>query len=192
MSSIIQKLLFSLAYFRKPPWDTGVSPPELLDFIRTNPPGKALDLGCGTGTNLITLAKNGWQVTGVDFSQPAIHIAKKKVRQAGISAKLLADDVIHLTQIIDQFDLVLDIGCYHSIDRSMTTPYAQNIHRLLSPRGTYLLYGFISSEGSTPGLTKEHLDALGLVLQLMDRRDGSDRNRPSSWLVYQQFHNSSK
>jgi methylase of polypeptide subunit release factors len=65
---IFRKLFFNLWYFRDPPWDTGISPPELIDFINSNPPGKALDIGCGTGTNAIRLAKEGWRVTGVDFA----------------------------------------------------------------------------------------------------------------------------
>lgn len=186
MKNIIHKLFFSLAYFQKPPWDTGISPPELLDFIRTNPHGKALDLGCGTGTNVITLAKSGWQVTGVDFAGPAIRMAQKKARRAGVDVKLLIDDVIYLKSIDDKFDLILDIGCYHSIDGRLATPYTQNIKRLLSSRGTYLLYGFTPSKTASPGLTREHLDALNSVLYLINRWDSSDRNRPSAWFVYQQ------
>ncbi len=60
---MFRRLAFNFWYFRKPPWDSGISPPELLEFIRTHPAGKAIDLGCGTGTNVITLAKAGWQVT---------------------------------------------------------------------------------------------------------------------------------
>ena len=73
---MFRRLAFNIWYFRKPPWDSGISPPELLEFIRTRPAGKAIDLGCGTGTNVITLAKAGWQVTGVDFALRAIHMAK--------------------------------------------------------------------------------------------------------------------
>src|SRR5689334_21905005 len=52
---MLRRLSFNLWYFRNPPWDSGISPPELLEFIQTHPAGKAIDLGCGTGTNVITL-----------------------------------------------------------------------------------------------------------------------------------------
>ena len=54
--NFLRRLSFLLWYFRDPPWDTNISPPELLDFINRHPPGRVLDLGCGTGTNVITLA----------------------------------------------------------------------------------------------------------------------------------------
>lgn len=44
-----------------------------MEFIAGTPPGKALGFGCGTGTNAITLARHGWQVTGVDFAPKAGH-----------------------------------------------------------------------------------------------------------------------
>jgi methylase of polypeptide subunit release factors len=74
---MMRKLFFNLAYLQKPVWDTGISPPELLDFIANHNPGRALDLGCGTGTNSITLAKHGWEVTGVDFVKRAINLARR-------------------------------------------------------------------------------------------------------------------
>ncbi len=52
-------LQFNLRYLGNPPWDTGVSPPELLAIIAEKQPGRALDLGCGTGTNLLTHGGKG-------------------------------------------------------------------------------------------------------------------------------------
>jgi len=50
-------VFFRAAYlFGFKPWDTGVPPPELVSVVEGNDrlvPGKALDLGCGTGTNSI-------------------------------------------------------------------------------------------------------------------------------------------
>ncbi|TMK17193.1 MAG: methyltransferase domain-containing protein [Actinobacteria bacterium] len=51
------------------PWDTGVTPPEVVDLIEgpaAVAAGRALDLGCGTGTNVRYLAQHGWEATGVD------------------------------------------------------------------------------------------------------------------------------
>ena len=36
------------------------------------PPGRALDLACGEGRNAIWLARQGWQVTAVDFAQAGL------------------------------------------------------------------------------------------------------------------------
>src|SRR3990172_7902002 len=97
---MLRKYYFNLLYlFSEPPWDTGISPPELFDYIENHPPGNAIDIGCGTGTNVITLAQAGWQVTGVDFAPHAIKIAKRKVSRAGIQAELLERDATNLIGI---------------------------------------------------------------------------------------------
>lgn len=119
--SWLKHLYFSLLYFRKPPWDTQVSPPELMEFIENNPPGHALDLGCGTGTNVITLAQHGWQVIGVDYVKRAIRRAKFKASQAGVSAEFIVNDVTRLKDVEGVFDLVLDIGCFHSLEAGEKT-----------------------------------------------------------------------
>ena len=54
MRKFIRRLTFSLWYYFNPPWDSGISPPELLDFLEGRSSGHAIDLGCGTGTNVIT------------------------------------------------------------------------------------------------------------------------------------------
>jgi SAM-dependent methyltransferase len=42
------------------------------------PPGRALDLGCGAGRSGVWLAEHGWQVTGVDFSDVALGLARQR------------------------------------------------------------------------------------------------------------------
>ena len=124
---IMRWLVFNLWYFRNPPWDTGISPPELIQFIEANPPGRALDLGCGTGTNVITLFHNGWKVVGIDFALPAIYAARKKAREAGAEVTLRVGDAARINWINDQFDLILDMGCFHGLNAADRHLYLQHV-----------------------------------------------------------------
>jgi SAM-dependent methyltransferase len=185
--SWLRRLYFGLLYFRQPPWDTQKSPPELLGFIAQHPPGRALDLGCGTGTNVITLARHGWQVTGVDFVGRAIKKAREKTRKAGVSAEFLVADVTKLEPISVKFDLILDIGCFHSLDEGEKLEYIANLYRLTGPGNYYLMYGFISVDNdSGPGIQESDLRALEVNFVLSNRLDGTERGqRPSAWFTYQ-------
>jgi cyclopropane fatty-acyl-phospholipid synthase-like methyltransferase len=186
MDSLLRRLFFNLWYFRRPPWDTGITPPEVNAFISVNPPGRALDMGCGTGTNVITLAKNGWQVVGVDFAAKAIRSARRKANTAGVRAEFRVGDVSRLEGVDGQFDLVLDIGCFHSLTPPAKAAYADQLTRLLAPGGTFLLYTFISQPDETgSGLQPGELQLLTSRFKLAERQDGSDRGRrPSAWLRF--------
>jgi SAM-dependent methyltransferase len=185
---MLRKWFFNLIYFQKPVWDTGISPPELLAFIANHQPGKALDLGCGTGTNVITLSKAGWQAIGVDFAFRAIQIARKKARRSGTEVTFVWDDVTRLKKISGSFDLILDIGCFHALPAHQQEIYIANVNRRLAPHGTYLLYSFFKEQSVIPGpgVTETAIDHLTRSIQLIDRQNGTDRNiRPSAWFTFQ-------
>jgi 2-polyprenyl-3-methyl-5-hydroxy-6-metoxy-1,4-benzoquinol methylase len=183
----LRRGFYFFSYLRKPPWDTGISPPELMEFIHTHPPGTALDLGCGTGTNIITLARHGWQVTGIDFIPTAIRTAQQKVLAAGIKANLSIGDVSRLDHLKMPFDLILDIGCYHHLDEPAKIAYESNIQRLLLPTGTFLLYGFMNTIDSEFGIREIDLQRLNQMLLMDYRQDGSDRHRASAWFCFQKL-----
>ena len=179
-------LTFNVWYYRAPPWDTGIAPPELLEFIANHPPGSALDLGCGTGTNAIALAKHGWQVIGVDFARRAISTAKQKARRAGVDVDLRVGDVTNLNNVTGPFDLILDIGCFHSLSVEARQRYAANLRRLLSPDGTFLMYAFFKDpDEAGPGLVASDLSHLEALLSLEHRQAGTERGmRPSAWFSF--------
>jgi SAM-dependent methyltransferase len=185
---MLRKLYFNLLYlFTEPPWDTGISPPELLDFIANHPAGKAIDIGCGTGTNVITLAKAGWQVTGVDFAPHAIKLAKRKIRKADILAEILERSATNLHGISGPFDLALDIGCFHSI-RDRKADYLAELNRILAPDGYWLMYGFFNPDPASDGtgLAEADLDSIPASMTQIWRQDGFDRGeRTSAWFLYQ-------
>ena len=187
MKNLFSKLLFFIMYLRKPPWDTGITPPEVMDFIHSHHPGTALDLGCGTGTNVLTLAQNGWKVTGVDFVGKAIQSARQKVKQAGLEADLIVGDVTQLDMVTGPFDLILDIGCFHTLDNKRKIRYMRNLPGLLSPDGIYLMYAFFKEQdNSGNGITEADLEVFSQYLNQVNRQNGTERgHRPSVWMTYQ-------
>ena len=179
-----RRLFFRFFYLRKPPWDTGITPPELEEFIASHPPGRALDLGCGTGTNAINLAKRGWEVTGVDFVPSAIRQAQKKARRAGVVISFHVGDVSDPPFYQGQYDLIYDIGCFHSLDVSFRPRYRDLVARHLSPGGTYMLYGYVKDMGSS--ITDTDLEGFQSLLNLKHREDGAGRkDRPSAWFWFE-------
>ncbi len=145
--SAASRFFFWLAYLRGfTPWDSGVAPPELVDVIegtRRLSPGRALDLGCGTGTTSVYMARHGWDVTGVDFVPRAIRRARARAK-AGVSVAFLVGDVTQLRKLPVEpgFDLLFDQGCFHSLPESSQPAYAREITRMARSGATYLLYAF--------------------------------------------------
>lgn len=184
---MLRRLQFNLWYFFHPPWDSGVSPPELLDFIGQHPPRRAIDLGCGSGTNVITLAEHGWETTGIDFAPRAIQIARRKAQRAGVHVTLSVGDVTRLNEIDGKFELALDLGCFHGL-RTRDT-YLKGLRRILAPGGYWLMYGFFRDAAAQtgPGLDTPALNLIqanGFLLR--SRTDGVGKwGRPSAWFLHQ-------
>jgi ubiquinone/menaquinone biosynthesis C-methylase UbiE len=189
MQNLLRRLLFQYWYFGQPKWDTGISPPELLDFIDKNKPARAIDIGCGTGTNVITLANAGWQVTGVDFAPRAMQLAKQKLKSSRAQADFHISDATSLSGIVGPYEFALDIGCFHSIQKDGKAKYLKQLDRILGPNGFWLMYGFLKpdSNHAGTGLTLEDLSLISSQLTLKSRRDGFDdkRDRNSAWFLYQ-------
>src|SRR5260370_31267174 len=61
------------------------------------PPGRLLDLGCGTGRLLVALAARGYRVVGVDLSGPMLEAARAKAAAAGADAPLIRAHLVELT-----------------------------------------------------------------------------------------------
>lgn len=183
---MFRRLFYFFSYLGRPRWDTGISPPELLEFLQNHLPGRALDLGCGTGTNAITLAKHGWSVTGVDFMPSAIRQARKKTGQAGLQINYLVGDVTRLTNPLGLFELILDIGCFHNLTTQAKQVYRSNLSHWLALNGAFLLYGFLNTNPNADlGIREADLNDFFSMLSLVSRTDSTDRNRPSTWLLFQ-------
>jgi cyclopropane fatty-acyl-phospholipid synthase-like methyltransferase len=177
--------LFEWRYWRnKVPWDTNITPPEVMEFLAGARPGRALDLGCGTGTNAMTMAQYGWQVTGLDFSMKAIRAARSKAARAGITIDFQVKDVSDLSELTGLYDYALDIGCLFTLKVADKRRYASGISLLLKRGATYMLYAKMprQSRGSQWGLTPEAVQSLFLpAFEQKQTVMGEEKGAPSAW-----------
>ncbi|MEQ6204814.1 class I SAM-dependent methyltransferase [Sulfitobacter sp. HNIBRBA2951] len=81
---------------------------QILDLVERSTPGRALDLGCGSGRLSCAMAKLGWRIDGVDISTHLIDRARRRAERHGV-AGTTSFEVADLRQFIPQepYELVI-------------------------------------------------------------------------------------
>jgi len=154
-----------------PRWDSSEPRPELLTLAQGRPPGRALDLGCGTGTDARYLASQGWEVVGVDFAPEAIAAATARAAASANPATFITGDVTRLAEVgvAGSFDLVIDIGCFHSLPTSRRDSYAAGVAAVTRPGSDLYIAGI-----SRPPAAWRLVGARGVTEDDLTRHFGHD------------------
>jgi SAM-dependent methyltransferase len=192
---VIARIWWNLSYlFGRTRWDTGITPPELVEVVESGqvPPGRALDIGCGTGTNAIYLAEHGFQAVGTDIAWLAIRRARRKARKAGLPVAFYVAEAVKLgtaagPPIGGSFDLAVDIGCFHAIQSADHVAYASMLGRVLRAGGYYLLYAWGAREllGRAVGLAPHETESLlAGDFEPCWIRAGEEQGSPSYWYLF--------
>jgi len=122
-----------------PVWDPGKPATDLVKAVESGvlKPCRAVDLGCGNGTNAIYLAGKGFEVTGIDLAPTALAIAQKRAQEAGVEVRWLLADVLAPPKL-EPFELIFDRACYHGVRKQNAAAYVAAVRRLSKP-GTRVL-----------------------------------------------------
>ena len=115
----------------------------LDDEVERLPVGTALDLGCGTGTNALKLARRGWSVIGVDWAEHAIELATRSAQENGLDATFYVGDITNWHPPA-KFDLV--ISTYALPGGNNSKQALQTGLKALSQDGTLLVAEWDKSE----------------------------------------------
>ncbi len=138
---------------RDTPWDTGLVDPALRDLVEAGclKPCRAVEFGCGTGTNAVYLAERGFDVTGVEYSQLAIDQARGKAEHAGVRISWQVGDLANLEAPAEPYELLFDRGCYHCMRRAgLLSAYQAAVGRLL-PSGARIVILAGNSDDTVEG-----------------------------------------
>jgi len=108
----------------------------LEDFMKRLPVrARVLDAGCGAGIPITQMLSERFQVTGVDFSEAQIELAKQNVP----NAEFLCEDITKLNFPANTFDGIVSYYAIIHIPREEHQPLLANFHRMLEPGGFALL-----------------------------------------------------
>jgi len=95
-----------------------------------------LDLGCGSGENLVPLAKRGADVVGMDISPDLVQLARRRLSDYGLAATL-QEGSAYATGLPDEsVDVVFSMALLHHLDLALAR---KEIDRILRPRGLFIL-----------------------------------------------------
>jgi tellurite methyltransferase len=149
--------------------------PLLRDTASHLPPGRALDLACGTGRNALWLAQHGWNVTAVDGSPAAIETLLRRAQRLGVAVDARVADLETSGFAIEPSIWDLIATCYY-LQRDLI----QSAKRGLAPGGVMVAIALLVEPGREnspyrvqPGELRRYFDGW----EILHDREGPDASR---------------
>ena len=144
-------------------WDKGVGP-ELAELVASGriahervAPGRAVDLGCGTGANVVFLAEHGFEAVGVDFSKVAVEQARKTARDRAVvdRARFIVGDVTQpgINGVEGPFGLVVVYNTLQDVVGDDRLALARLVRSLTVPGSLFLLWCYYEAVSGLPRFT---------------------------------------
>ena len=142
-------------------WDIGRPADELQKVVAGGKIGKCrvVDMCCGSGTDAIYLANQGFDVTAIDVAPTALGQAEKKANEANAHVQWILADILAPPEL-RTFDFIYDRGCYHVVRDQNLAAYLETVRRFSHPGTQFLLLAARRDEqsaGGPSGVTEEEL-----------------------------------
>ena len=177
----MRDMLWDLAYAFGAPWDRGQPDEELTQLAEEGglEPCRVLDIGCGTGTNVVYLASRGFEASGLDISRVALRKARSKASRHGVNCRFYRLDFTDREAVVSAglsaFDLLIDSGCYHSLSPKARDRYQDFIQRVSHVGTVYLLWCFLQDSAwrfGPPGIDRREVqDRFSNNFQVREERE---------------------
>ncbi len=134
------------------PWDIGRPQGALIRLGETGEVrGRVLDVGCGTGENVLHMAARGLEAWGLDGAPTAVKKAREKARQRKLRARFEEGSVLELEKLGAKFDTIIDSGLFHTLSDEQRPAFAGSLRSVLKRGGRYFMLCFSEHEPGTWG-----------------------------------------
>jgi SAM-dependent methyltransferase len=143
------------------PWDKGEASPGLVDFLAAHPElkrGTVCVPGCGTGHDVRSWAKAGFDAVGYDVAPSAAQLGRERTAAARLTARFeLGDFLKDVPPFL--FEWVFEHTLFCAIDPRDRDDYVKAVLRWLRPGGNYLAVNYLipDTDGPPFGTTREEL-----------------------------------
>ena len=135
------------------PWDRGAPNPQLGAWLDSGAlaPCRVLVPGCGSGHEVAALARNGFEVTALDYAPAAIALTRDRLERAGVSATLIEADAL-AWQAPTPFDAIYEQTCLCALHPDHWRRSAAQLDAWLAPGARlFALLMQVSRPGAAEG-----------------------------------------
>ena len=139
-------------------WDRGAASPQLLAWLDSGAlqPCRILVPGCGSGWEVAELARRGFEVVGLDYTEAAVARTQALCAEQGVKAEVVQADALTYAPSAP-FDAIYEQTCLCAIHPDHWQTYTAQLHRWLQPGGQLwvlfmqMLHPAASEEGRVYG-----------------------------------------
>ncbi len=134
-ASKIRLLDIDLARYQNPPAHTHY-PLDYAFYLLGDVQNKlVVDLGCGSGEDVVLLRQRGARVIGIDISPHLIAIAHERLRKYGVDAELRIASAYETHLLDESADVVFCMSVLHHLQLDRVK---NEIRRILKPNGLFI------------------------------------------------------
>lgn len=121
----------------------------MIKELAAHAPANVLDLGCGSGWLSILLARNGFEVTGVDVAEQAINLAKDWAQQESHTIDFQVKDMAKLEFSPSTFESCVANSIFEHFPLELTRKIFQQLKSIMAPNAVFI--GCFDKVGTGPG-----------------------------------------
>jgi cyclopropane fatty-acyl-phospholipid synthase-like methyltransferase len=148
----VSKEIYTEIYRSAAPWEIDQPQPEIIRLeLEGKIVGTVLDVGCGTGENVLFLAERGYKTLGIDFVEAVVEQAREKAARRHVAARFAVHDVFDVTSLGMCFDTVIDSATFHAFSDPERVRYSQVVHATMKPGAVLHLICIADRESYTGG-----------------------------------------